>query len=326
MRTLKKFAIGVLAAIACLQAAFAVAQEEGARSDLLSHLQARKANWESLVSFDVLFRTDLLRGPAVSSGHVETTFERLVLDTVNNRCLYVKSGERERLTGGDQAKLGMGFILSNRNVRSFKSPGVANKVQRVQSQSKLFDQFGVPDLRLVMFMKHGREGNTVWQDDRFSAFETFARQAVSVQRRMTVDGPLLSMAFKNGVGYQWQFDSRKLVPKNATWRIQKPDGTWKQLGREEYEWSESNGIQLPLTISSQFVEPEFPDGMEPTPELIKKHLIESQINRDVQFAWISVNKTLPEERFDFDQLNSVSEFLALTDPVEQGVPVLTDDE
>lgn len=292
---------------------------QGVRGELQSYLAANQANWEALRKFDVLIRTDTLSTHA-NSELVETIFERMVFDWESERFLYARRGERETIEGSNVETMNVGFIESNGMVRSYRHPGRPKPPLRVESRFEVFDRHRVSDLRLTIFLKHGR-GPYTWRRDHISAYDTFVREAESVTRGLGGDDAVsYSAKFKNQVGYTWKFDTSSLMAHDAKWHIDTDDRR-RVMGHERLWWKENNGIWLPDTISGEYTDFAIPKGVEVNADSASKHGYEIAINRDVRFEWIKVNEELDDKTFDFGSLDSVSEFMKSTDPLSLGVPL-----
>jgi len=295
------------------------------RLELTSYLSANQAYWNSVRQFDVLVRTDVMRPPAISSGYVETSFERFKFDWETERFLYAKQGRRTLLSGDETQTVGKGLIIRDGFVRSFRNPTQAFAPTRVTDRNKEFDSLRIPDLRLTLFVDAGRGGGT-WTDGKITMFETSSRAAEVVQRgAVEEDVVSLTLRFENRVGYTWTFDRETLCPRKGTWFLKKPDGDHMVFGTENYRYEDDQGIPLPISVVGEFLEHEFPRGIEVTKENVTQHLQRFQVNRDMRFAWISVNRPIPDEEFDFALMDSISDFLKLADPVAQGLPMLGDE-
>lgn len=298
-------------------------QGEEPRTELASYLAASQANWEAVRQFDVMIRTDTVRDSPLDTGFVETTFERVIFDWDANRFLFAKRGTREFMDGRGLESLRQAILVKDGYARTFRAPGRATRLRPVENRGEVFDRYGVPDVRLTMFLQLGQAQVGLWTKDRHLSFDTFAKQAKTVSRIAgQSDADEFMMRFNNGVGYRWKFDTSKLVPSEGEWNVKNRDLPVRVLGREKYEWDELDGVMLPQQVLGEFWEVEVPTGL--SREEAQKRMVPVVTNRDVRFVWISVNDEFADERFDFEQLDSLSNFFTLTDPVTQGVPLLAE--
>jgi hypothetical protein len=297
------------------------------RSELASYMATSKVNWEALRKYDVMFRTDVFRDEAISPGYIETTFERLIFDWEQERCLYVKRGDRETLSGKTIEKVAIGCVVKDGVVRAFRAPGRATAPISFKLIKEVLDERRVPDLRLTMFLRRRLPENGVWIDDRVSAYDIFPKQAETVKRLPAAENHVgYKLQFSNGVGYAWSFSLDNLMPVDGRWStspVDDPDAE-KLLCKESYKWEEIGGLLLPVAIVSEYHELEFPRDIQLNLETFAEHAIQATTEYDTRFAWISVNEEIEDKMFDFATMDSPSEFLSLTDPLSQGVPLLSD--
>lgn len=308
------------------------------REQLIGYLEAHSANWRSVGQMDVLCRTDVLQEPSIVEGYTETVFERIILDWEHHRFAYIKSGSRRSLVDAPSSEtLESGFIVDQNYVRTFGPRRRDQAPQPVASIEKLFDDQGVPDLRLLMFMKLGRGSGRPWATKKWDSFQTLPRLADTVRVKAGPPGQIrLELYTANGAGYHWNFDTLELVPTEAVWKFDGPgeDSPPIVVGSEFFRWERRSNVSVPVSVEGQFRRRDFRIPVEQlvkltpaelTPERLTEIIVDSITHRDMRFKWFSVNQPLQDEFFRFSLLDSPADFFSLADPKTVGATELTDE-
>ncbi|WP_150122504.1 hypothetical protein [Rhodopirellula islandica] len=93
--------------------------------------------------------------------------------------------------------------------------------------------------------------------------------------------------------------------------------------KEIFGWEQNSGIFVPILASFEHNRPELPLAMEGLPrEELAKQIRIFKTKTNVQLHWISINQEIDPKLTSLSMLDSVSDFFQLTDPLEQGLPVL----
>ena len=296
---------------------------QDSRKQLDSYLKAVRSNFESLKTFDVFVRTDVLKHSKIEQGGVETTFERIIFDSVNDAYLYAIRGQRTRIEDGRTEPFREGFVLRDKKAKYYKSPGTAIRSMSDVVKVELFDKFRMPDVRLELFGSFGREQARLWKKESFDAYSSFAAAADSVIQSNT-DEAKFQFFFANGVGYYFNFDETTLIPQETRW-LRKSLHKTSVLARTKLEWELKSNIYVPVMISINRTLPEAPSDIDPKSLKDFKNRIQSfKLTQDKKLFWASVNEPIDPERISLKKLDSATEFFKLTEPLEVGVPVLDD--
>ena len=279
-----------------LHAAFLVAaachadeRESREASGLLNAVLANSVAMESFEVFVVLNESAITLDDSV----IEASQEYLIAaDNVGNRFSVLK---RERRRLGDQRNgCVSSFVIASGKGSRLSCDG---KVVSYDSPSQvLLAQFGIPDLRLI---GHARflTGHGLFDGlkSRYSSARDFRMRPLGGSKRGELQIELQVLRGPNKLEFQkvWHMDPEQLVPTLYRNRVHNPEkDLWITLSTEQISWADRDGFQVPESVIGERKKPGIrPDGIDEY----------FSVDFEATLDWISVNRVLPESKFQFGE-------------------------
>ena len=295
------------------------------RAELASYFDAHEANWSAIQKMDVYCKTDEYREPGVEPGVTETTWERLVFDSVNDRYTYVKVIEMRLFETEEVTEsVETGFIIKDGMYRSFSGNKRRYPPQVVESREKVFDEHRMPDWRILMLVGNRKGSPQTWRENRANAMQVLPQRAASI-RKISFDssGVVFESFDERGAGHRYIFRDEDLMPSKVYWLFKSGPETVKTIGMDRFTWKKVANVLVPGTVEGTYQERQFRlkpaelrklNATKMTAEEVKKLYVDVTIQRDMQFEWLGVNSSLADELFDFALIDNPGLFLALCDP------------
>ncbi|GAB5512690.1 hypothetical protein [Rhodopirellula baltica] len=291
------------------------------REVLDSYFSAARTNFEAIEKFDLFIRTDITKESQFQTPEVVTTFQRIVFDSDSERYLFASRGQRISMTSEKVDSFREGFVLNEHTVRRLGARGNSVVKETGVKREEVFDQLHLPDVRIMLFPSLDSRRGRLWQDNSFESYTLFAKQASEV-KFTSADAMSFRMMFENGIGYSFRFDPNTLLPSYSKWFSVAGDDT-NVLAEGDFRWEQNSGIFVPILASFEHNRPELPLAMKGLPrEELAKQIRIFKTKTNVQLHWISINQEIDPKLTSLSMLDSVSDFFQLTDPLEQGLPVL----
>lgn len=300
------------------------------RLELLSYFDAYQANWEGIKSLDTLCRTEVSVDPGVTPATFEVTNERLIADFDNHRFLYCKSTEQPAATEDEPpTSQHTGFIIQDNLVWRFQSDGWSPP-ETIADFKTVFDEFRVPDWRLVALMHGGRGESQPWSRRNTELLHASPLQSESVHD-MRLRGERIGYEsfHANGAGARYVFQADTLMPTEVTWlnkdesRREKGMDVVLVLGRDQLQWTLSGAHYVPTQIMGNYIDRQFIGDVERLRTLDIAALTKAEIealytdvnlSRDLRFRWFSINQPFKPWVFDLQTYNDPVDFANLCSP------------
>lgn len=205
------------------------------------------------------------------------------------RLMYTERREGERTQGCVSA-----VTLSDGKSRYLQCDGrVAAADAHEMDFAKAWRYFDTMDLRLVGHCAHPWDRRTL---DRYDRVYQPARKFSLRPRGSTVTVNALERLFDTTYASQWDIDLESLTPANyIRKRLDEDAGKWVVAIREDYTWTDNDGVQVPIHVLGSKVKPA-------TDQSGKR--IDYEQDYDVTINWYHVNDEIVEEKFDFARVGN----------------------
>ncbi len=296
----------------------------------LSVLDALQMNNMAVQSCDVLFWTEIYADMGEAGYESVRSTTRLVIDIEKKRCVQIQWSERDYFLADDEKDnepsrtQALSIAIVSDNTLSWRDwPRTQYSISVPGGFFAALARHGIATFHFVGICEFPVPAAFVTSNDvgqhPLGVPEEFWGMYRNIWAKTFVERHQPNFTIKaspktNSKGFTiestTQFDSLTMLPERKSIFLVE-SGEKKRISNEFINWSEREGIYLPIRLST--------DKLASTTTGEKKQIIEYERNRVDTLNWLHINEAVPEEYFDVALINDPARSTALLDPAREGV-------
>lgn len=299
-------------------------------------LHAVGLNAESLRSYDVLIRVEVMKDIGPNDFERSVSFQRMRVDRDSERWLYLAHIDREVLVpGGELEKSFRMFGCAAKDGR-YHTRDFPDRLVKNRNLLEALAHCATPDLRFIGISNFPRNYVQKGTLGSFEDWQESIRHAVNFEPIVTVNNVMRIRRFSTELGAvdnkyvnDCHLSPETLMPLRLESSRSRPasDGRVEseRLWWETYEWESKNDVYVSTKIVGDQRSSALPmpyRKMSVTERREKKNEMEANgikyipyaVSTTVHFHWFSVNEPIDDSAFDLKALQDVTVFEGLVDP------------